>query len=349
MTNKEKILVTGAGGFIGGRIVELLHLSGKYRVHAGLRRWESAPRVARFSVELVLCDILKSEQLTSAMRDIDVVIHCAAGSNEVTVNGTENVLQAALRSKARRVIHISTVDVYGDAKGDVDEQTPLKYTGKKYANMKIDAEKACKKYMKQGLSVTIVRPSIVYGPFSKLWTTRFAHRLASGTWGTIDKLGEGLCNLVYIDDLVAAIEATINNDSASGQVFIVNGAEVVTWNKYFVLLNRELNFPEIKTIQHKKIRAKSIFLQPVRKTCKWALDHFNQTIMKIYSKYYIAKIIFKVIEKKLKTTPVPNELELYSKNVCYSIQKAKVILGFEPRFNVQKGIAMSAAWYKHHT
>ena len=58
MTDKEKILVTGSGGFIGGWIVETLHLSHLADVRAGIRSWSSGARLARFPVEIVLCDVM---------------------------------------------------------------------------------------------------------------------------------------------------------------------------------------------------------------------------------------------------------------------------------------------------
>ena len=61
MENKKTFLVTGAGGFVGGRVVETLFLSGYANVRAGIRCWSNAARVARFPIELVLCDIMDEE------------------------------------------------------------------------------------------------------------------------------------------------------------------------------------------------------------------------------------------------------------------------------------------------
>jgi uncharacterized protein YbjT (DUF2867 family) len=54
----ERVLITGAGGFIGGRIAEVLHCSGLMTVRAGIRRWSSAARIARFEMEIVLADVM---------------------------------------------------------------------------------------------------------------------------------------------------------------------------------------------------------------------------------------------------------------------------------------------------
>src|SRR5215472_2786794 len=117
---RETILVTGAGGFVGGTLVEALHFAGDYSVRSGIARWSSAPRVARLAANLIQCDVMKPDELAEALRGVDYVIHCAAGENlRVLVEGTKNVLDAATRGGVKRVVHISSVAVYGEATGAV--------------------------------------------------------------------------------------------------------------------------------------------------------------------------------------------------------------------------------------
>src|SRR6266566_699347 len=73
------ILVTGAGGFIGGRVVEVLHGLAGVSVRASVRRWGSAVRIGRLPVDIVLCDITDTAQVRTAMEGIGAVIHCALG------------------------------------------------------------------------------------------------------------------------------------------------------------------------------------------------------------------------------------------------------------------------------
>ena len=109
------ILVTGGGGFIGGRFAEVIYLTGFGRVRVGVRRWAGAARAARFPVDIALCDVLDSPQIAEAMRGVDVVIHCAVGDRRVIEEGTGNVLDAATRAGVSRVLHLSTAEVYGPA------------------------------------------------------------------------------------------------------------------------------------------------------------------------------------------------------------------------------------------
>ena len=126
------ILVTGAGGFIGGRVVEVLHGLAGVSVRASVRRWGSAVRIGRLPVEIVLCDITDPGQVRRAIEGIGGVVHCASGDPHATVEGTHAVLQAALEARVDRVVHLSTMEVYGDVEGDVREDAPLQRTGWPY-------------------------------------------------------------------------------------------------------------------------------------------------------------------------------------------------------------------------
>ena len=101
MTTLDTYLVTGANGFIGGWLAETLYLRGT-RVRAGAHNWSGAARVARFPIEIVPCDILDAEQVTLALNGVTHVIHCAKGSHESIVTGTQNMLEASLRRGVER-------------------------------------------------------------------------------------------------------------------------------------------------------------------------------------------------------------------------------------------------------
>src|SRR5262249_12308740 len=93
---RSNILVTGAGGFLGSWITEALHLSRAARVRAGVHRWGSAVRVARFPLEIVHCDVLSIDTIRAALHGMDAVVHCAISSDpSVVTEGTKNVLEAA--------------------------------------------------------------------------------------------------------------------------------------------------------------------------------------------------------------------------------------------------------------
>lgn len=235
----QKILVTGAAGFVGAWVVESFRLSG-IPVRAGIRSWNSAVRLARRDIEFVPCDVLSNTQLRSAMDGCDAVVHCAVGNEKVTIDGTRNVLTAAQEMGLRRIVHLSSVAVYGNATGVLDEQSAGVGRGNAYAKQKTAAELICEQFIGRGAPVVILRPSIIYGPFSYAWTVSFANRLWSGRWGTFGRAGEGKCNLVYVTDVVQAIFRALQPETEPGGTYNINGDEIITWNEYFVRFNSTL-------------------------------------------------------------------------------------------------------------
>lgn len=178
----RKILVTGAGGFIGSHLVERLVETGadvralvRY-TSTGHSGWLDASPV-KAHVETVLGDIRDFDSVRFAMQGRSVIFHLAAligipysyraaqSYVRTNVEGTLNVLQAARELGSERVICTSTSEVYGSARYvPIDEEHPL-VAQSPYAASKIGADKIAESYfLSFGLPVSIVRPFNTYGP-----------------------------------------------------------------------------------------------------------------------------------------------------------------------------------------
>jgi nucleoside-diphosphate-sugar epimerase len=340
-----KVLVTGASGFLGGWVVECFDLNG-WPVRAGIRSWNSAVRLARRELDIVPCDILSIPQLRAALQDCSAVVHCAVGNERVTVEGTRNVMTVAADLKIARVVHLSSVAVYGAAVGNVTEKTPRTPSGNWYAKSKVAAEEICEDFIRRGVPISMLRPSIVYGPFSYTWTTSFATRIASGRWGTLGKAGDGTCNLVYVTDVVQAIVRALHAPAAIGETFNVNGGDSLTWNEYFVRMNQALGYPPLRSLKPWRMAVKSRLLTPVRAAGRLALGRFRSAIMKLHAKSPLAAQTMRLTESSLKLTPTPDQLKLFGQRVEYSIDKAKQTLGYAPQVDVAQGVDFSVAWLR---
>ena len=346
--SRRSVFVTGAAGFIGGRLVECLHFLGRDRVRAGIRSWSSSARIARLPVAKVPCDVMLKQQVHHALDESMIVVHCALGSKETIIDGTRNVLDVALQHQVERVIYLSSVEVYGNVQGEVQETSPYQYAVSEYGDSKIEAEKLCWAYSERGLPVTILRPTVVYGPFSKLWTVALAERLQSGKWGTLSGHGEGKCNLLYVDDLVNAISLAIDCPSAVGHAFNISGPEVTTWNQYFQRLNTAIGLPELPEMSRTDPRISSTAMQPIRGIAKYLLHHFGDSIMKVYERFHIAKRMMKFAEESIRMTPTPAELAIYSRDAIYTTTKARNVFGYVPATTVDFGLQMTVLWLQHH-
>ena len=342
----KRILVTGAAGFIGCRVVEMLHLAGKsdHQVVAAIRQWSSAARLGRLPVEIVTMDLMDRTQVDKALENITHVIHCAKGTPEVTVDGTMNLLDTSLEKGIQHLIHISTADVYGDAAGLVDERFPLQYTGNAYNRMKIDAEKVCEEYIKKGLPLTIFRPSIVYGPYSNNWCLRFASLMLAREWGIYETYGEGKCNLVYVDDLVRTLISALDNDAAFGRALNVNGPEIITWNEYFSRLNSAMGLPLLEHIHAKRADMRTYAMMPVRMLGGFVKKHFLKPVKLLAENSAIVDGILRNVERQVKNRPAADELKLYAKDVIYSNALARQLLSYSPDTNIDEGMKENIEW-----
>jgi predicted dehydrogenase/nucleoside-diphosphate-sugar epimerase len=345
-TKKGITLVTGATGFIGGRIVEILHMSKERNVRAGIRQWSSAARLGRFPVDIVMMDLMEKQDIEKALEGVTEIIHCAKGPGKVNAEGTRNLLEVAFEKGIKRFVHLSTAEVYGDVSGDIDENFPFQFTGNEYNKTKIEAEQVCWEYHEKGLPLTVVRPSIVYGPFCQNWSIHFAKMFLKGEWGIYESYGEGKCNLIYVDDLVAAILSILDNEDAVGHAFNIIGPEVISWNQYFDRFNASMGLPPLKKIEYSQARIKTNMMQPVRLLGSIVKKRFFGPVKKVAETFVLADRMMRFVEHSLKTTPGPDELKLFNKKAIFVVGKAKNILRFEPLNNVDSGLNKTIEWMR---
>jgi NAD dependent epimerase/dehydratase len=232
------VLVTGAGGFIGGHVVERLVNEGA-RVRA-LCRYNSRnergtldwlPPEVTADVEVVLGELRDVESVADAVAGTDVVLHLGAQIAipysyvnprdffEVNVLGSLNVAQAALRHGVSRVVHTSTSEVYGSAQTvPMTETHPLEPQSP-YAASKLAADKLMDSYHRSfELPVCILRPFNTYGPRQSaraIIPTIISQALAGSTLqlGSVDPRRD----LTFVEDTATAFVAAATADAAVGR------------------------------------------------------------------------------------------------------------------------------------
>ncbi|MFF3016147.1 NAD-dependent epimerase/dehydratase family protein [Streptomyces sp. NPDC057939] len=241
------VAVTGASGFIGGRLVERLVLGTEARVRPVVRGFGRAARLSvlpQDRLEFRRGDLLDPDTLRTAFEGCDTVVHCAFGSSgdesdrwDASVRGTANVLAAARAAGVRRVVHLSTIDVYDPAvTGALTEDSPARpadAADREYEQQKLAAERLVLDAHGDGLETVVLQPGVVHGPWGGQWTTVQLERAEGDFTQLPTGGGGGVCNAVYVDDLAEAVLLAVDTGAAAGERFLVGHPEELRWGTFF--------------------------------------------------------------------------------------------------------------------
>jgi nucleoside-diphosphate-sugar epimerase len=321
----QRILLTGATGFIGGHVARRLLTEKSAVVRALVRNPAKAVSLVELGVEVVQGDLGDPRLLESAARDCAVVIHAAAQVSSVparetfvqsNVTGTENLLRAAAEAGGGRFVHLSSVAVFGlPASGEIDDNSRPRLCGDSYCDTKVAAEEVVLRYgAERRLPVVILRPSCVYGPDSTHWSVIPLKRIKKGKMFLVAG-GRGLLNYVYIDNLVDAIFLAVEHDRAAGQAFIVNDG-ATTWREYFDAYARMAGKDGIPSV-------------PLWAARLW-----------VHSRNLVA-----VIRGETSRVP-PNALAFLVGSPAYHQTHIEQELGHRTRVNLEEGLRRTEAWFR---
>jgi nucleoside-diphosphate-sugar epimerase len=226
-----RILVTGATGFIGSRLCELLSLEHRLPYRALVRDFSRAARIGRLDAELVAGDMLDAASLARAVDGCDAVVNLAHSDDRTAEKQTAHLVDACVRAGVRRFVHISSMAVYGPSPKlpvITEDTAPIQRWGEAYSDAKAAAEAVVTAAARRGsLASVVLRPTIVYGPYS-FFVTPIVQEARLGRISLIDG-GRGICNAVYVDDVCEAIMAALDRDDAVGAAVQINGDTRITW------------------------------------------------------------------------------------------------------------------------
>ncbi|MFQ5565555.1 MAG: NAD-dependent epimerase/dehydratase family protein [Paracoccaceae bacterium] len=325
------VLVTGANGFIGSNLCDRLirsrdSVTGLVRTSSDLSFVENlAP------LELRTGDITDRDSLRAALDDVSVVYHVAGYSKdwgswkifrENNVEGVRNVIETARECGVRRVVHVSSVSVYGfPGKTGVTEDAPfIARPDDRYVTTKTEGERLAMSYHGNGLEVTVIRPAGVYGPNDRTTTAQMAPAMLDGKFGYVDG-GRHIMAPVYIDNLTQLIMLAGSSSKAPGEAYNAIDDGLVTWREYAEWMCEDLGCanPRFSVPRH----------------ITWPLAVVVEKTAKLLGK---------------KESPLINKYRIRAvmADAHYSAEKAKRELGYRPLVSTREGISRTIKWYREY-
>lgn len=250
-----KILVTGASGFIGGRFARFALEQGM-NVRINGRRAQSVEHLVRRGAEFIQGDLVDPDLVRDLCHDVEAVVHCAGavgvwGRHQDFMLGnvqlTENIVEACLKQRVRRLVHLSSPSIYFDGqshRGLKEEQVPRRQHNH-YAATKYLAEQKVFGAEEFGLEVIALRPRFVTGAGD---TSIFPRLLHLQRKKRLSIVGNGL-NVVDFTSIQNLTQVMLSSllaaDSALGKAYnISNGAPVPLWDAINYVM-RQMQLPQV--------------------------------------------------------------------------------------------------------
>lgn len=317
----KRVLVTGATGFIGGRLAQRLAVKEDAIVTGTGRNLDAVPFLREAGVDMQKADLLDSERMRELIDGQEIIFHVAAwmgrkGSEEMAyplnVTATENIVRTAAQAGVQRIVLVSSIAAYGFPQRDVvDETHPLdtKQTeayGRTKAQGEINARRLADEL---GVELVVIRPGMVYGPRSEGWSVAMLKLVQRGT-PVIFGGGTGHAYPVFIDNLIDGMLLSAVHPHAPGEAF--NMAEPpITLKQFFTYYGDMIG---------KRPRGLPLWAATL---LVWLNKLFNLQL------------------------PITKErLKYFALKASFPTTKAERLLDYKTRTPIDDGMAQTEAWFK---
>jgi 2-alkyl-3-oxoalkanoate reductase len=237
-----KVAIIGAHGFVGARLIESFRLGDGPPMVAITGHPSQFALPARFSIDLRVADPLDVESLARSFAGCTAAVHLDPDTGN---QRTPAILcRAAAKAGLRRLVYLSSAAVHGyNPPAGTDEKSPLPQLPAPAGHPLLAAAERqfftlCRQLSLPGYAL---RPAVLYGPRSPLIAGLAADLLAGRAW--LLEEGQGICNGLYVDNLVAAIRLCLKDRNGAGQPYLLGDAEAITWRDLYHTLARELDAP----------------------------------------------------------------------------------------------------------
>jgi 2-alkyl-3-oxoalkanoate reductase len=350
-----RIGVVGASGFVGNRAIEMLQAGG-FEVVPILRSASSANRLTQKNLDYRVANSFNRASLQAAFQDCDVIIHSILGSPGLIQGSVTPAYQAAERARVKRILYLSSMIVHtsAPAPGTTEATPPIENQPFPTHNAKIQAERKLLQLRQKGdVEVVIFRPGIVFGPRSR-WVTELATQLVQGTAYFIND-GKGICNSVYVDNLIHALQLAVKAKDADGEAFFVGDLETATWFDFYrpfaeaFGVNPDqipcLPVPEFHRNRKQEIISTVRESELMQKMLAMVSDDFKKSLRQLIPKRD-RPVVEAPIVNPAPSQPVVTEMMATLQQSQYQLpfHKAEKLLGYAPIVSFDQGCQRSISW-----
>ncbi len=325
MEKQNIAVVTGANGFVGSHLVDLL-IEKKFFVKCIVRKSSNLKWLKGKNIEIFDCGLNNKEGLSKAFKDADYIFHVAGvvksktpqGYFEGNVETTRTLLDVALeyRNTIKKFLVVSSQTVTGPSLSElpVNEKTEC-HPITTYGRSKLDEEELAKKYMDK-LPITICRAPAVYGE-RDTEILIFFKTFNNGLMTTIG-FDEKKLSLIHVLDFVNGFYLAALSEKSAGEIYFISSEKFYTWKEVGDITSKILN----------------------KKPLKVNVPH---TIV-----YFLAGIaqFFAMFSSKPATLNIEKAKDITQKNWICDTSKAIKDLGYKQKVSIEDGIKRTCDWYK---
>lgn len=326
--DRRRVLVTGAGGFIGKHLVrdQLARGHDVTATDVDLRQLEAMKLEGQLSVRKI--DVRSSEEMRPCLKEADIVFHLAAAHlevaedeayfDDVNARATKDLARIAAEEGVSRFVHCSTAGIYGPLKNlPADEDTPPA-PDIPYEKSKLAAEMAVREAsLRNRLHAVILRPAWVYGPLCPR-TLKLLRAIAKRRFFFVGD-GENMRHPIYITDLLQAFESAATRALPPGEIVIAAGLDALTVRRLVEIIVEELD------MNYTPLRLPAWLMEPV---CL-GVEKFAGLA-------------------GLRPPFSRRSLKFFSESSAFDISKARRILDFQPAVDTRQGLNLTIRYYREH-
>ncbi len=321
-----RILVTGGTGFTGTALVKRLREAGHNVVALDYKEGLQCDALRAMGAEVVIGSVTDREVVGRSMRGVEFVFHLAAAFRElnvpnsfydqVNVEGTRNVVEAALAAGAWKFVYCSTCGVHGNVDHPpAGEDAPIQ-PADYYQRTKYEAEPLVKRLAGGKMETVVLRPAAIYGPGDPERFYMIFKRVAKGHFPMFGS-GRTLYHPLYVENLVDAFMLCLAPGVGDGREYLI----------------ADENYYPIEEIVKSVGRALGVTVR---------IPHYP--VLPVV----IAGHVCEKLCKPFGITPpiFPRRVDWYRQNRAFDITRAKRELGYQPKIELEEGLRQTGTWYR---